>query len=170
MRLLFLITLLIALAVLPIAVNESVALSARTNICRSTDDPEGNPNYYKQGKTRIYLGKKILEEKEDVCETEKLLIEYFCDSKFRTISRRSFPCRQGCSEGQCITQVQVVEEPPADDSSKQSENVTGSQKDEQQDEVSEEKSSEDTPGILGRSLQWVRSTLRSLFLWLASLF
>jgi len=162
------IVILIIILTIPPVVDKSYALSARTNICRSTDDPEGNPNYYKQGKTRIYLGKKILEEKEEVCETDKLLIEYFCDPKLRTISRRSFPCRQGCSEGQCITQV--LDEPSVDEISEKVEEVEEVQVEEQKSEVSEEESSDDGPGILSRSLQWVKSNLKSLFLWLSSLF
>jgi len=172
MRILFVIALLTVLTILPV-VDTSHALTARESICKSTDDAEGKPNYFERGKTRVYVGSKTIDRKEDTCDENGMLIEYFCDETFRTISERSFKCRQGCSEGKCITQV--TEAPPAETSS-ESETpavetvVTQQVTDDSQQADEPSKRYNDVLGFLERSWQWTLSTLWSVFEWGATLF
>ena len=167
MRTLFVISVLTILMVLSV-VDKGHAYSPRENDCWSTDDAEGKPNYFKQGRTKLYVARNLLDEKEDTCDEEGFLLEYFCDEKFRTISQRRLMCRQGCSEGACITQV--LEEPFHEVAQEQTKPVAKTVVTNQVDEKLEQKSAGSTFRFLDRTRQRVSSTFWRLFKWVSSLF
>lgn len=178
MRLLSIVILLTALTVLPVFEND-YALSARKSICESSDEEDG-PDVYERGTTKVSVDGEIIEKKEDVCATDGQLIEYFCDPKYRTISERHFPCRQGCIEGRCITQVGPPPAPnvtkeaavssPAPPPEKPEEAVVAGERTTQVSGAPQESSEGDIPPILARSFEWVIATLMGLFHWLSGLF
>lgn len=162
--------LLTALTVLPVFETDE-ALAAGRSICESTDEEDG-PDFYERGTTKVSVGGEIIEKKEDVCGTDGQLIEYFCDPKYRTISERHFPCRQGCSEGRCVTQV---EPPPAPTvTPKVAAPSPTSTVEKPKKTVVTEEAAESSEGVafpsVAQSFEWLLSTLTNIFHWLATLF
>lgn len=177
MRLLLFTTLLTTLMTFSVT-EKNHAIAARQKICKSSDAEEG-ANYFVSGITTVTLNDEIVETKKDVCESDEMLIEYFCDSTNHTIMERRFPCRQGCSEAKCKTAAPVNDTPPSDpppedtpaeDTSVQQvalpkENIAI----EKAGEESEKSDGEGVLGFLKNSWEKVRSTLERFFSWVVSL-
>ena len=167
MRALFVISALTILTILPI-VDIGYAYSPRENDCWSTDDPDGRPDHFEQGRTKVYVARKLIDEKEDVCDAEGFLLEYFCDEKFRTISERRLTCRQGCSEGACITQV--LEEPFHEVAVEPVKPTVNTVVTNQADEKLGQRGEGSTFRFLDRTRKRVSSTFWRVFKWVSSLF
>jgi len=83
---------------------------------------------------------------------DEILIEYFCEENFRTISQSILLCRQGCSSGQCNTQVVDPSDVP-ENSVIVLENL----------QLVEDAETLDEPGFFTQMWQFIVSVFKNLF-------
>ena len=155
-------TFFLAFASFTLLVTSSAAIS-RQKVCESTDAEEG-PNFFKSGATFIYIGAQVIEEKKDTCESDDMLIEYYCNPEYQTIYEQRVICRQGCIDAKCYRpeNEDIPDEMLYD--------LVNSPVIDEPDEEEEDDEEDKNPGILKRRWRWIRLPFEKLQGFVGSLF
>lgn len=149
----------------------SHAATVRQKTCESTDAEEGL-NVFKSGVSFVSLGGEVLEEKRDVCEDDKMLIEYFCNPENHTIAEKRVPCRQGCSDAKCNRlsyEASSDDTSAADETSAKSTSPSADNPESGADEETDGEKGK-VSGFFNRVWQWIRLPFEKLQGFVGSLF